>query len=211
MTMTSNANLPLDTPGASKRLDLLRVARRHFLAYGYSATGMETIARDASVSTATLYAFFPSKVQLFDRVIQDATEEFARRISAAPSIEGGARQQLTTFATTYARFLGDPFLRALFRLVIAERRRCPDTATGIFERCRIEFGGQLIETVTQLNATGELRAEHPSWAAGQLMGMIEHPTFLMPLLTGDETNTDRDPEAVAADAVETFLARYAAS
>ena len=52
--------------------------------------------------------------------------------------------------------------------------------------------------------------DHPSWAAGQLMGMIEHPVFCVPLVTGDEVFAERPPAQVAADAVETFLARYAA-
>ena len=40
------------------------------------------------------------------------------------------------------------------------------------------------------------------------MGLIEHPVFFVPLVTGDEVNTRRSIEIIADDAVETFLARY---
>jgi hypothetical protein len=40
------------------------------------------------------------------------------------------------------------------------------------------------------------------------MGMVEHPVFFMPLVTGDEVQSERTPEQIASEAVETFLARY---
>ena len=71
-----------------KRKELLRVARRHFLTEGYAAARMEAVARDASVSTATLYAFFPSKTDLFKHVIDDASDDFARQIEGV-RVNGG--------------------------------------------------------------------------------------------------------------------------
>jgi hypothetical protein len=40
------------------------------------------------------------------------------------------------------------------------------------------------------------------------MGMIEHPVFFVPLVTGDEVHVARPAERIAEDAVDTFLARY---
>jgi hypothetical protein len=77
-----------------------------------------------------------------------------------------------------------------------------------FDRGKSDFGGVLMQALREMDGAGELRVPHPSWAAGQLMGMIEHPVFFMPLVTGDEVRTVRDPDQIAADAVETFMARY---
>jgi hypothetical protein len=38
--------------------------------------------------------------------------------------------------------------------------------------------------------------------------MIEHPIFMVPLVTGDEVTAARTPEEICDDAIETFLARY---
>ena len=191
-----------------RQLGIVREARRHFMAEGYAATRIEPIARAASVSTATLYGYFPSKAHLFTAVIDDASRDFSAQMRAVGAPEGHAREQLTAFATAYASFMGDPFVRSVFRLVMAERPRFRDVAMGFFERGRSDFGGPLIAALTTLAARGELRLTKASWAAGQLMGMIEHPVFFMPLVTGDEVQTTRTLACITEEAVETFLARY---
>lgn len=196
-----NANDP-------RRGAVVREARRHFMSEGYASTRIEPIARAASVSTATLYGFFPSKAELFAEVINDASEDFAAQMKRVQRTDGDAATQLRQFAVGYADFMGDPFVRSVFRLVMAERPRFRDVAMNFFERGRSDFGALLIGTLTALIESGELKIERPSWAAGQLMGMIEHPVFLMPLVTGDEVQAARDRATIAEDAVQTFLARY---
>lgn len=198
----------LEAAAEEKRRGILRVARKHFMIEGYAATGMEAVARDAGVSTATLYAHFPGKADLFARVIEDASDEFAQRMARVEAVEGDARARLMGFAIAYAGFMADPFVRSVFRLVAAERRRFAPTAAHFFKRGREEFGSVLIAAIRTLAADGRLHAERPSWAAGQLMGMIEHPVFLVPLVTGDEVVAKRSIEQIAEEAVETFLARY---
>lgn len=192
-----------------KRQAIVRYARARFVSEGYAATRMEPIAREAGVSTATLYTLFTGKAALFTAVIDDAAEEFARQMAGVRAIEGDARSTLTSFAEAYAAFMGDPFVRSIFRLVMAERPRFQAVALRFFEKGRDEFGATLIGLIVRLSKAGELRPiEHPSWAAGHLMGMIEHPVFFVPLVTGDEVRVRRTNAEVVAEAVETFLARY---
>ena len=193
----------------SKRRMILRVARRHFMAEGFAGTGMEAVARDAGISTATLYAHFPGKRDLFSWVLDDAADEFSRRLAPVRELTGPARRRITDFAVAYARFMSDPCVRAVYRLVAAERRSFGRAADTFHQRGRLELAEALIEALTELTAEGELRVEQPAWAAGQLMGMIEHPAFLAPLVGGDAALT-RTPEAIAEDAVETFMARFGA-
>lgn len=175
---------------------------------GYAATRIEPIARATSVSTATLYGYFPSKADLFAAVIANASDDFSEQMKSVGCDEGDPRTRLTRFALAYAGFMGDPFVRSVFRLVMAERPRFRDVAMGFFERGRQDFGLPLMEALTALAASGDLRLEKASWAAGQLMGMIEHPVFFVPLVTGDDVQAARSPQSIAEDAVETFLARY---
>ena len=190
---------------------ILSSARRSFMSSGYAATRMEPIAREAGVSTATLYAYFPSKEDLFAAVIIEAADDFERQMSKVGAGGGPARERLTGFMTAYAGFMGDPFVRSVFRLVMAERPRFRDVAMRFFDRGRSDFGRPLMTALTELQATGELKIDKSSWAAGQLMGMIEHPVFFMPLVTGDEVQATRSIEHIVSDAVETFLARYGAT
>lgn len=191
-----------------KREAILRHARRAFVTEGYAGTRIEPIARDAGVSTATLYALFDGKAGLFAAVIEDAAVDFDRLMRHVRTASGPARERLTYFAVAYAGFMADPFIRSVFRLVMAERPRFRDVAMKFFDRGKADFGKVLIDALRDLADQGELRIERTSWAAGQLMGMIEHPVFFMPLVTGDEVMPVRAVDQIAADAVETFLARY---
>lgn len=197
-------------PAEDPRRDtILRLAKRRFITDGYAGARMEPIAREAGVSTATLYSYFPGKADLFTAVIKDASEDFARQMDQVRITGADARQQLTAFARAYARFMGDPFVRAVFRLVMAESQRFQPVAQSFFERGRADFGGVLIAALKTLRDRKELKVDRPSWAAGQLMGMIEHPAFCVPLIVGDVA-LRRSLDDIADDAVQTFLARYAA-
>lgn len=198
-------------PGDPRAATILRVARKRFMAEGYVATRMEPIAREAAVSTATLYGYYPSKADLFSAVIDDCAHDFGDRMGLVrASAQGSATEQLMAYAVAYAEFMADPFVRSVFRLMVTERPRFHDEAMRFFEKGRMDFGAPLIETIIRLNQSGELQAPRPSWAAGHLMGMIEHPVFFVPMVTGDGVEIRRTPQAVAADALDVFLARYRA-
>lgn len=198
-------------PVDPKRQMILRHARKAFVSEGYAATKIEPIARDAGVSTATLYALFDGKAELFTAVIDDAAEDFAEQMTRVGAIEGDAREQLTSFAEAYAGFMSDPFVRAVFRLVMAERPRFQAVARRFFEKGRETFGATLMGVLVTLSDAGALRPiRRPSWAAGHLMGMIEHPLFFVPLVTGDEVKVQRSNTEIVDEVVETFLARYRA-
>lgn len=193
-----------------KRSLILVAATDIFAREGYSQAGMEQVARDAGVSTATLYAHFPSKAELFRVVVEATIDDHAVAVQRSALVEGPPRARLEAFATAYAVFYCDPTSRALFRMVTAEHRRFPGIARHFRDRGRAELGSAAVALVRDLAAHGRLRVDKPSRAAGQLQGMIEHATLLLGLIEGDEVQPSRSPAEIAADAVETFLARYGA-
>jgi len=191
-----------------KRREIVTAAKTVFGREGFAHAGMEQIARDASVSTATLYAHFPSKADLFRIVVEDTLAGIAARVRDSAAIKGDARHRLTRFGLAYAEFYCDPTSRALFRMVITERRRFPDIAEHFRERGRDELGGTAVAIIRELAEEGALVVDKPSWAAGQLQGMIEHSTLVFGLVAGDEAQPARDVETIVEDCVATFLARY---
>lgn len=194
----------------AKREEILGAARALFLREGYADAGMEFVARAAGVSTATLYAYFPSKADLFKAIVMETIRDAAAPVREAARVRGDARARLTALALAYATFLSRPDARAMFRMVAAERRRFEDVADYLLQTARAELGGAAIAVIDDLRATGELRTEKPSWAASQLMGMLDHPTLLLGLAAGDDLLPNRPLAEIVADAVETFMARYAA-
>ena len=59
-----------------------------------------------------------------------------------------------------------------------------------------------------MSRDGDLRVDSAHQAAGQLMGMIEHPLFMSAMMLGDQHEIDRKVDDIADEAVRTFMARY---
>lgn len=203
--MTDDLTADLD----DKRRLILDKAREAFLRDGFNKAAMGQIARAAQVSTATPYIHFPSKSVLFHHMILDTAEDFVGIMRAVRFDTGLPCERVRAFTRGYAQFLADPFVRAVLRLIAAERNRIPKAVHMVYERGRIEVAAPLIAALTDLTAEGGLAVPDPAWATGQLMGMIEHPLFMTAMLLGDTHRPDRDIEEIADDAVRTFLARYA--
>jgi len=197
-----------ETRSERKRKLILAAARDVFVREGFAHTGMEQVARGAGVSTATLYAHFPGKADLFRVVVEETIADIAARVRRSAQADGDARTRLAKFGQAYAEFYCTPTSRATFRMVIAERRRFPELADHFQERGRAELGGTLLEIIAGLAEDGEIAVEKPCWAAGQLQGMIEHATLILGLVAGDEVMPVRPIETIVSEAVETFLARY---
>ena len=197
-----------DRRSAEKRREILSAARALFVSQGYADTGMEVVARNAAVSTATLYAYFPSKAALFSTTVQELITDIADGIARNPEPAAGAQVRLLAFARAYAAFCSNPATRAVLRMVSAERRRFTDSAETVQTRTRSEIGAALIHMISELTRRGELAVERASWAASQLLGLIEHPTLLYGLVNGDGACARRTTDAIAEEAVTTFLARY---
>ncbi len=193
-----------------KREEILASARALFLREGYADAGMEVVARAAAVSTATLYAYFPSKADLFKAIVLESVSGVAAPVREAARTKGDARARLNALATAYATFFARADTRAMFRMVTSERRRFEDVAEYFLQSARDELGGAAISVINDLVKTGELKVDKPSWAAGQLMGMLDHGTLVLGLAAGDDVQPRRPLKAIAEDAVETFLARYGA-
>jgi AcrR family transcriptional regulator len=193
-----------------KKTEILTAARGVFLRQGYPDTGMEVVARMAGVSTATLYAYFPSKATLFEVVVGDAVRDMAEPVQGSLRAGGDARARLTAFALAYAAFMAQPATRAMFRMVTSERRRFEALADDFLSGARQTLGGAAIKLIEDLVASGDLKVDASSWAAGQLLGMLDHPTLTLGLCAGDEAQAERPLADLCADAVETFLARYGA-
>jgi AcrR family transcriptional regulator len=192
-----------------KKTEILTAARGVFLRQGYPDTGMEVVARMAGVSTATLYAYYPSKAKLFEVVVHDTVRDMAEPVRQSAAVEGDARVRLTALALGYATFMSDPTTRAMFRMITSERKRFEAVADHFLSSANQELGGATIRVINDLVKAGALKVEHPSRAAGQFLGMLDHPTLVLGLSAGDEAQPTRPLAEICADAVETFLARYA--
>ena len=194
---------------AEKYEAIVEASRAYFLADGFAGTRMEPIAKSAKVSTATVYAYFPGKEDLFEAMVAATIEELKPRFSPDARLLT-AREKLMRFCLSGATFLSHPDVRALFRLMIAEGQRFA-RSRDLFERETITqavAGGSAL--VAELVASGDLIDCDPGKVTRQLMGMIEHDVLLLAMLSADDRFSFRPIEDTCQDAVDAILRSYGA-
>lgn len=108
-------------------------ARQRFLANGWSGTSVRSVAAEAGVSEATVYAVYGSKAGLARSLVDlvDADAGLPRLLTALRRAEGDPAAQLAAFTAFDRRLFehGGPVLR-----VLAEGRRTePDLAAAYAE------------------------------------------------------------------------------
>jgi AcrR family transcriptional regulator len=74
--------LPVD----ERRAQLLELSTRLFATYSFAELSMARIAREAGISKALLYHYFPSKQELFMATLAQAAAEVSRRTEPDPDL-----------------------------------------------------------------------------------------------------------------------------
>jgi AcrR family transcriptional regulator len=112
---------------------IVAVARRHFLAHGFRNVTMDDLAEELGMSKKTLYATFPSKIDLLRAVLLDkfrSIEADLERVSSKKPPDALATlHALLACAQQHAAEIQPPFVRdirreapELFELVQSRRR-----------------------------------------------------------------------------------------
>lgn len=172
----------------SRRDAILEVAQRSFLERGYAATTMSGIAAELGGSKGTLWSYFPGKDLLFAAVLDRATEAFQRQLTLLLNPRDEPETTLRRFARGFLRRVTSPPSLALYRLVMAEATRFPETGRIYHERAIGRLHAQIAAYLAAVAARGALNVEDPLLAARQLislclagchqmltMGLIESP------------------------------------
>ena len=175
-----------------KRKAVLSAAERRFIEAGYAVATIEAIARDAEVSTATVYSHFGSKADLFAAVVERAAD--AMRMERLTDLRSAAR--------AYADLMADPALRGLMRLIIAESARFPELGEALFERGKAAVYDAFARAFQAEVKAGRLDAQK-DWtlAASQITGMISQSVLMPWLIAGRDPVRDRYYVADAAAAL----------
>jgi TetR/AcrR family transcriptional repressor of mexJK operon len=121
----------------AKREQIIEGARRVFLRDGFAATSTDTLAHEASVSKRTLYAYYPSKEELFVDVVRRLTLEnpqtrlldFIQELR--PHTPEELCEALLTLAQKVVTTMMQPEDLALIRAVIADSHRFPQLTESL--------------------------------------------------------------------------------
>ena len=161
---------PQSARGRVRLTKILNAATDLFLEVGYEQTSIDAILLRSGGSKSTLYAYFPTKQDLFRSVIDSVVDN--SDLGAALDISANARFVLTEFAVSRQRVVLSPRHRAVLGLVIAERDRFPDLAQIYWERGPQRSGRHLITYLEALRNREILAIDDAEEAAEFFIGMI---------------------------------------
>jgi len=193
---------------SSKAESILAAAKRTFLAAGFGAVSMDTIAREAGVSKATVYAHFAGKEELFGAVIGRECESYFARFSAGELDPRDARASLTVLGRRFLELLLSPDAIALYRIILAEVTRFPGLGEVFWragpERQRVQIEAFLRSAA----ASGTLALSDTRLAAEQFVSLVRGDIQLRHVLRLTADADQRGIGAAVEGAVATFLGAF---
>jgi AcrR family transcriptional regulator len=194
-----------EAPLNSKAESILAGAKRAFLAAGFGAVSMDTVAREAGVSKATVYAHFAGKEELFGAVIERECERYFAQFSEGELDPRDVRTSLTVLGRRFLDLLLSPDGIALYRIILGEVTRFPGLGEVFWsagpERQRLQIEAYLKSAI----ATGTLALGDTRLAAEQFVSLVRSDVHIRHLLRLDAKADRRGISATVEAAVATFM------
>lgn len=191
-----------------KHDDVLKAALAHFLKHGYTGAAMADIARDADVSTATLYKYFRSKKELFTTIAMNAAHA-VRELDELTLEKAPPEEIFSHLLLIYWEAQQEGHVNDLMRIVIAESRSSPDIARTIF-RSVVEMRYRGIKKHLDLMVErGVLKPHDTNLGARLAIGMLRE-VFVWPAMFDPEFRIPPDALDQAREAFNVYMACFAA-
>ncbi|WP_242653572.1 TetR/AcrR family transcriptional regulator [Sphingomonas jatrophae] len=174
------------------------MARDLFVAEGFAAASMSSIAARLGGSKATLYKYFPSKEALFEAVMERKCATILATLYDPDPPTGDVRDLLRTIGRRMLEVIFQPDALALHRVVMAESVRFPEIARIFFAQGPERVQRQLAARLAALDARGVIACSDPLLTAQQFLAMTKGELHmrvicgLAPSLTPEEIERQID-------------------
>lgn len=197
-------------PDPAKVEAVLTASWRLFLAHGVEPVAVDTIAAEAGVSKATVYAHFPDKRALFKEGVRRemAKIEAAQKIGQHASDATSLRDVLIAFGEGLMTFLASPGAVDFYGSLSGELRRAPDLARLFHEAGPGRTQANLAAILASPLAA-DLDMPDPEAAAEMLLGMWQGMTNYRLMLGVDHDAVVASIPDRVSQGVDRFLRAFA--
>lgn len=188
----------------AKRQRYLDSATRLFLEQGYEHTGLDQLIEECGGSKLTLYNYFGDKKGLLEAVVVEMTGQLQDVLSFEPVDGESIRDQLIHFSHCYLRYIYNPDMLKLIRLVLAQSRSEPELAAFFTERTARYSRDVLQAFLEGQLANGGLQLTDTFTASEQLLGALKGNRFFEALFV-DRPLPEPELRRYAEQTVDQFL------
>jgi AcrR family transcriptional regulator len=201
-------NAPAQIKKGRKYEQVIQGARSVFMREGYEGASVDEIARDAGVSKATLYSYFPDKQHLFLAVLETECAQQAEVDFLEHTSDLTVEETLRTICKTLITFFLSRFGQDMFRVCVAEAQRFPELGRAFYDSGPKKWGRKIALYLDSPKARTALCIDDSLLAADQLAQLCRADLMLKVLFGVEKDPTEDDIDRVVTEAVKTFLARY---
>ncbi len=189
---------------------VLEGARAIFMRDGFEGASVDEIAREAGVSKATLYSYFPDKRLLFSEVARLECNRQADEALDVINAEAPVEEVLRVAANRIVRFFLSNFGQQVFRICVAESHRFPELGRRFYQSGPALVCERMSKVLQGYCDNGTLKIDDMQLAANQFGELCKSDLFVRHLCGMADEASEADIERVVTGAVEMFLARYRA-
>ena len=179
-----------------------------FLRDGYSGASVDDISREAQVSKATLYSYFPDKSVMFREVVRAAISDIPNQVSFDQYRNGDVDKALPKVLTALVEWASSKPSLSLLRLMTAEALRFPQDAAE-YERAVFAYiTNPLAVMIDGWIKFGQIKAHDVGFSARQLIAIVAGQVQQDALFAGS-VPTKAQREEIVLGATRLFLSAYA--
>ncbi len=203
-------------PDTAKRRQILKGAREIFLRDGFDNASMDDITAAAGVSKGTVYAYFDSKLILFETLIrEDRRLNIAKIRGVTPEADSAelnfdVRAALVDLARQVIDVILKPDSIAALRMIIAVAPKFPHLGAAFFEEGILAGNLKLAGYFESLANSGCLKIENSALAASQFVNLCRGNMAMQCLLNVEPAISPEVVNDNIVAAVDMFLRIYRA-
>jgi TetR/AcrR family transcriptional regulator, mexJK operon transcriptional repressor len=184
---------------------IIAAARRLFFQQGFEKVSTDLLAREASVSKATLYKYFPSMTAVLRAVVEAEVDVFESGIPASVLTRKEFEAALIHYGTNLLNFLNQSEIIQFAQLMFEEARSNPALASEFYAAAYDRTLKDLSQIIKQGLDQGFLVSPLTSdELAEQLLGMWEGFCFIRAQL-GLTKKPFKHPQQRSKKCVQTLL------
>jgi AcrR family transcriptional regulator len=204
-------NAPQSVVKQGRKFDqVLEGARKVFMRDGFEGASVDDIVREAGVSKATLYSYFPDKRLLFIEVAKIECQAQSDDAVAQIASTDDVRHALTTAAKRMTRFFMSDVGLQVHRIIVGESQRFPEIGREFYESGPAKVHAILRQFLQRSVEAGSLRIDDIDLAADQFPELCKAGLHLKLVLGLREPPTDAEIDRVIEGAVDLFMCKYSA-
>jgi len=139
MSAPARMGRPVNADGERTRRRIMSAAMDYIAEVGYAKATMKSIAEQAGLTSAAIYHYFPSKVELVTATLNALIDEVMVRLARAVDVPGTLRQRFIALLDEAIACVRDyPSVARFDATVYLESARYPNLGAAVARRQRAE-------------------------------------------------------------------------